>query len=250
LSASENLAERAERQGWREALSGAFSGEELDLAAHPERAAFIQLMRARDGGTVLEVGAGFGNITLELAKAGFRVVAVEPRPERARFIAVRARQESLPGQIEVLEQGLEGLGEGKRFDAIVVNEAASSDKLELARLKGLLAPGGVIYLGGRNSISWSGPVGGRSHSGYERLFARAGLRIRATYVSPRGFRNPSELVPLSEQAIRHYTRMRLEPPGASMRGRLKNASKSALASVAFWKLLAPDFVFFLEASDA
>lgn len=240
MSGFEAILRDAEKD-WRQALSGRLGSEEFELATHPERAAFIQLLRARAGGCVLEISPGWGGVTVELARAAFRVVALEPSPERARFIELRAKQEGLEQLIEVRR----GAAEDK-FDAIVSHEPASSTSV--AELGGKLAPGGVIYLGGPGRRPWSGRRG-FSHAGYVRIFSQAGLRVQASYASPRGFRNPSELVPMQEQAIRYYTRMRLEPQ-KSAKGALKNLAKQALASSWCWERFGHDFVFFLEADDA
>jgi hypothetical protein len=239
LSASEKVLERARQSGWRSALEESLSGEELERARHPERAAFMQILPIKSGSSVLELGSGWGGVTIELAKTS-KVVAFEKDAARARFIELRAGNEGVTLEAA---QGLESLKTGRRFDAIVLHEPALSADLSL--LRSALAPGGVVYAGGPGHRS-----GGGSFSRYESAFKGAGLRIQTAYASTRGFLNPSELVPFEKQAIRHYTRMRLEPPGASPIRILKNAAKSILADPAAWKLLAPAFVFILEASDA
>jgi hypothetical protein len=249
LSTFENLLQEAEKQGWRTALTRTLEGDALDRAAHPERAAFIQLLPVKPQGEILELGAGWGGITLELARSGFGVIALEKDPARSRFIAIRAKQEGMSDRIESLQ------GDripASRFDAIVLHQPASSADLPLKELRERLAPGGLLYLGGRNRLGWNRSGrgdGGLTYAEYKRRFAAAGLRIQRAYVSPRGFLNPSELVPLQTRAIRHYTRMRLEPQ-KNLRGLLKNMIKSLLARPVFWKWFGPDFVFFLEAADA
>lgn len=258
MKGSDDILALCAREGWRAALTSALEGEELERAIHPERSSFIQLMPVREGGVVLELGAAWGGITAELAKA-YRVVAVESVSRRAAFITLRAKQEGQGAAIEVLtrdwlDSGLGDLG-SRRFDGIVVHESAAALPRDcLESLRQVLAPGGLIYVGARNRLGWSGstPLGERArsltHAGYARSFAAAGLRIRETYVSPRGYLNPSELVPLQDQAITHYTRMRLEPPGFSPRRKLANQAKQAMASERFWRLFGPDFAFLLEAA--
>jgi hypothetical protein len=246
---------RAAKEGWRAALAGELRGEELDRELNPERAAFHQLMRVPDGGTVLELDAEWGGVSTELAKR-FKVVAVERVSSRARFIAERAKQEGASGSLEVttgdfLSMNLPALGE-QRFAAVICHAPALLlDEHLLLTLSGLLAPGGIVYVGAQNRLGWRGYLAsGRSYRGYANAFAAAGFRVESSYVSPRGYRNPSELVPFQGPAIRHYARMRLEPPGSSLKIWLRNRLKMFLARVWFWKWFGSDFVFLLKGPHA
>ena len=246
MSVSEGIIRAAEDRGWQEALSGALEGEEHERASHPERAAFVQLLPTPSGGRVLEIAAGWGGVTIELARASYRVRALEQDSDRARFIAIRARQEGVESLVEAAVGGFGDIS--GRFDAIVVHEPVLQAAGHLSKLRERLTSDGVIYIGGPIRRPWD--VTGATYRRYVRVFADAGLRVRAAYASPRGFLNPSELVPLRTEAIRHYTRMRIEPAGSSLAAWMKNSAKTALASPGAWKLLAPAFVYFLEARDA
>jgi hypothetical protein len=209
-------------------------------------------MEIPDGSPVLELEAGWGGVSIELAKA-FRVTAFDSDSDRARFIELRARQEGLRLDARAGDLGtndLESLAAG-HFSGVVVHRSAASLGLEsLTALRQLLAPGGLIYIGAPNRFTWSGFRGGmNTYRGYEREFAKTGLRIRTAYVSPRGYLNPSELVPFEKNAISHYTTMRLAP-AANLRSSIRNHTKTWLAKSWFWKSFGSDFVFFLEAAHA
>ncbi|MGH9353150.1 MAG: hypothetical protein ACRD2G_13490, partial [Terriglobia bacterium] len=67
------LLDRSTEAGWRFAASEALPGELLDYIASPVRAQFEQIMNIPRNGLVLDLGAGLGGISSELAKK-YRVV--------------------------------------------------------------------------------------------------------------------------------------------------------------------------------
>ena len=102
------------------------------------------LLRAR--GTVLDVGAGVGCISLILQSDGFRVTAVEMIPEAVEIMRSQGIEEPWGGRVEGMERS-------KSFDTLLLlmNGSAIAGTLAgfsslLEVLDGLLAPGGQILL--------------------------------------------------------------------------------------------------------
>ena len=93
---------------------------------------------------LVEFGSGWGNLTLDLARLGFEVTAVEIEPRFCELIAARARD--LPG-LSVVESGMLEFGAEEPFDAAVFYEAFHhcADHLAmLERLHALVRPGGRV----------------------------------------------------------------------------------------------------------
>ena len=154
--------------------------------------------------------------------------------------------------------------------------------LFLQRLRRLLKPGGMIYLAIENRIGWNELRGTADHSGlpytslmprflarwvcarsrryrsvfnvgyrtytysffgYRRLFRRAGLEIRQTFISPYGYNLPVKMIPLQQAAIRFASRM--ERPTVALRSRLRHVLVRMLGQEWFWRLTGGDFAFVL-----
>ncbi len=97
-------------------------------------------------GRVLDVGAGVGCISLILQREGFRVTAVEMRPEAVEIMRGRGIEELREGSVEGMEQS-------GSYDTLLLlmNGPAIAGTLAgftrlLGTLEGLLAPGGQILL--------------------------------------------------------------------------------------------------------
>lgn len=149
----------------------------------------------------------------------------------------------------------------------------------LSRLRDLLAPQGMIYLAIENRFGWAELRGALDHSGlpytsllprplarwvcalsphyranfnvgyrtytyshrgYARLFADAGLEMRAAWISPMGYNQPERLIPLNTAAIRFGQRQ-----GADASPR--RWAKRWLAQAGVWRRIGSDFVFLLQA---
>jgi SAM-dependent methyltransferase len=190
-----------------------------------------------------------------------------------------------PGQFDVVIVSgvLEWVG---LFD--VSKPVTDVQVLFLDSLRTLLKPGGLIYVGIENRIGWAQLRGVPDHSGVKytslvprflatwmcrwdrnyrsknntgyrtytythhgflKLFAKAGLRIRSTHISVRGYDYPTELVPLQKDAIATYTLEHMVVPGRLKRT-LINRARMAFARPWFWRNFGSDFVFVLEAGDA
>lgn len=153
----------------------------------------------------------------------------------------------------------------------------------LQRLRHLLKPGGMIYLAIENRMGWSELRGAPDHSGlpytslmprflarwvcarsqryrsafnvgyrtytytyfgYRRLFRRAGLEIKTTFVSPNGYNLPVKMIPLHQEAIAFASRM--DWPMPSLRSRLRHGLIRMLGQEWFWRWTGGDFAFVLQ----
>lgn len=167
----------AAASGWRAAIRQHLSASLQRYVADPERAAFHELLPISPGARVLDVGAGWGSIAAPLARR-FHVVALEGVPERARFIALRARQDGLHRLATVCGNVHNARLACAQFDAIVANGILEWSALFdpnlppraaqlqfLARLRELLRPGGCLYLAIENRCGWAVLRGAMDHSG-------------------------------------------------------------------------------------
>jgi SAM-dependent methyltransferase len=289
-----------EKIGWEEAIQKVAPGLHSE-ASDPVRAAFQDVLPLPAGSLILEVGAGLGATAAELAKR-HRVVALEGVREQARLIAMRSRQQGL-ADLMVLHGAVHNppLADGQ-FDAVVVasvlpwvglyDVSAPPAQVQirfLDRMRRLLRPGGLIYVGAENRFSLSSlraptdpgrldysgvvprflaywlcaraaersslrNVGTRtcthSYRGFERLFRRAGLRIDASWIAPHGHQMPAWLVPLEVRAIELYTRYRWYNPLPTRGGAFRNRLKLLCARERLWRYFGPAYAFLLKARDA
>jgi SAM-dependent methyltransferase len=68
---------------------------DLECGAYGEDLPLWRSLAASYGDPILDVGAGTGRVALDLARAGYRVVALDHDPELVRALAARARHEGL-----------------------------------------------------------------------------------------------------------------------------------------------------------
>lgn len=80
------------------------------------RATFSEALQYLGSGDALDIGAGFGNETMELLKRGFRVVATDPNPEAIAYLERVAKKNP---ELRVIQQSLPDCPQGNHFDLIV-----------------------------------------------------------------------------------------------------------------------------------
>jgi SAM-dependent methyltransferase/aminoglycoside phosphotransferase (APT) family kinase protein len=171
------LLDEASNSHWRTALEKC--APEEPVAAHlltPIRADFLHAMpwnRIRD---VLDIGAGMGFMSCDMALYADNVVALEAVPERAEFIRIRARQDRL-SVFPIIASAAALPFPPESFDLITLNGV-----LEYAGLWGegdpkrlqeellrstlrLLRPGGYLYVGIESRFGEDALRGSRDHSG-------------------------------------------------------------------------------------
>lgn len=185
------------RRNWRSAAEKVLpelAGYLLDA----RRAAFIEVLPLPPGRRLLEIGAGMGAISAELAR-DYDVVAMEGVRERAEFLALRAAQDGLERlQVICADWHLIRFAPNQ-FDGIIMNgvlewvglgDRAGSPRAAqlrfLRRAREWLAPDGVIYLAIENRFGLPAWRGSRDHSGlpFTSLLPRWAARLACAFWAP------------------------------------------------------------------
>lgn len=127
--------------------------------------------------TVLEIGPGMGLMTAPLAKFAEHVVALEAVPERALFLAKRAKQDGLDNIHPIIGSGAALPFAPESFDLIALNgvfeyiglwgegNPQTLQQRFLEKAHRLLKPGGFIYIGIETRFGLGAWLGAADHSG-------------------------------------------------------------------------------------
>jgi SAM-dependent methyltransferase len=91
---------------------------DLECGGYEEDLPLWREVAAETGGPVLDVGAGTGRVSLDLAEQGHEVVALDVSDPLLRALHRRARRRHL--DVEVLTADARALRVGRRFGAIIV----------------------------------------------------------------------------------------------------------------------------------
>jgi len=129
--------------------SGAYFPEGVtDLDAAEDAMLRLTCERAQlgDGQEILELGCGWGSLTLHMARAypGARITAVSNSRSQRAFIEARA-----PGNVRVITADMRTFEPEARFDRIVsveMFEHMRNLRLLMGRVDGWLRPGGGLFL--------------------------------------------------------------------------------------------------------
>jgi hypothetical protein len=173
----------------------------------------------------------------------------------------------------VLQGGLDDAPPGRgQFDVVVVNGlgegACSTERCTrwLQAAGALAAPRGFVFLIARNRFEWGrfrrfvrNPVRNlqlichpRAYTwwGYLRLFARAGLDVRAHWVLPHGVEMLTDLVPPNRHAVEAFLRRSLLNQAPGPWRAIMDHTVLAFARSPLWNLIGGDFGFLLVVRDA
>lgn len=140
----------------------------FDYAENYRRADFHLLLPIKKDATILDLGSGFGNVTIPLAKHHTHVVAADASFPLLEFSSLRAKSEGVENITYIQVDPLEECNlpfKPQSFDAIILNgvlEWVGPNKTELspteyqtqflAYLKTLLKEDGVLYIGIENRL--------------------------------------------------------------------------------------------------
>lgn len=151
---------------WREVIKAHYA-ESHDwlyrIICDPRRETFVRQYPVPPGSWVLDVGAGWGQYTLPLART-CHVVSVEPTPERLAFIHSVAKQEQIADKCFFIEADMLDLALPPLFDYVCCigvlewvpkfrgGEPWALQREFLERLRKVLKPGGTLLLGIENRL--------------------------------------------------------------------------------------------------
>ncbi|MBE2213411.1 MAG: class I SAM-dependent methyltransferase [Opitutaceae bacterium] len=161
------LADIETGKAWREAVGERYAQANPWLhriVTDPRRAQFFTEHAPVAGSRVLDIGAGWGQIALPLART-CQVCALEPTPDRLEFIAAAARQEHLDGRMWFVQADLLDVEFGDPFDLVTcigvlewVPKSAphlgprEAQRAFLACARRSVAPGGRLVIGIENRL--------------------------------------------------------------------------------------------------
>ncbi len=155
---------------WRAAVAEVLADRQpwlCRVVTSPLRARFLELCPPPAGARVLDIGAGWGQLTLPLAERGHAVCALEPTPERMDFIRAAAEQEGSAGRIHFVQADYLDLAMATRFDVILCigvlewvgrfsrageTDARAAQQRFLEQARRDLAPGGRLVIGIENRL--------------------------------------------------------------------------------------------------
>jgi SAM-dependent methyltransferase len=136
-----------------------------DIVLSSKRSAFLDTVRPDLGARVLDIGCGWGQLTLPVAQAGRQVVALEPVAERLAFVRAAAEQDRCAERVAFVGADYLECEFGPAFStvlAIGVLEWAGAfqDKEDpqtrqrrfLRKTRAELAPGGALVIGIENRL--------------------------------------------------------------------------------------------------
>jgi 2-polyprenyl-3-methyl-5-hydroxy-6-metoxy-1,4-benzoquinol methylase len=150
------------------------------IITDPRRAAAVLRVPLAPQSRILDVGAGWGQLSIPLAQRGHQVVALDQTPNRLRLLDAISRQEGatcdlLCGDIETAPL------RNNTFDLIILNgvlewtvrdrssdaSPATHQVAVLEHCRSLLAPGGQIFLAIENALGLKYLMGSREdHCGH------------------------------------------------------------------------------------
>jgi SAM-dependent methyltransferase len=161
------VAEVEQGRPWLDAVTNRFATANpwlCRIVTHPSRTAFFPLLPPVSISPVLDIGAGWGQISRPLARMR-PVVALEPVAERLSFIRAAAKQDHIDHQLAFVEADYFDVAFTTRFSAICAigvlewagafQSAGDPQELQrsfLRKARQELAPGGVLLLGIENRI--------------------------------------------------------------------------------------------------
>jgi 2-polyprenyl-3-methyl-5-hydroxy-6-metoxy-1,4-benzoquinol methylase len=120
---------------------------------------FIQELGLRPGAKVLELGSGYGSLTMNLALTGYDVTCVDMSRRLLDFVERRARQLDVP--VKTICGDMATVAIPGRFDAILFHESfhhCFQHQLMVSRLSDLLAPGGKVGFAAEPIVEEGNPL--------------------------------------------------------------------------------------------
>jgi len=181
------------------------------------RADFRVLLPLNKNSTILDVGCGWGSLTIPLAKFYDKVYAFDGIKERVEFVKHRIKQENLQnvdlfmsdfGEIPLPESSMDaiilnGILEWSALKSPIKNPKKAQINF-LEQMLHILKPGGCIYIGIENRFGYPYFLGHIDHSGlkYTSLFPRLIVNI---YIKIINKLQKEKIYRTSQASYRAYT---------------------------------------------
>jgi len=183
------LAAVAKERGWREAVIQVYGADSamLRYVDSKERELFLSLLPVDETSDVLEVGIGFGQFTVPLARRAHQVYALEVRLQQAIFSKLRCQQEGVSNvlmacggddcklpypdasmDIVVLNLVFEWCG-----SRLLDSPGETGQRILLREVARVLKPGGTMYLATKNRYALRLLLGGPDEHAHEMPFGFA-----------------------------------------------------------------------------
>jgi SAM-dependent methyltransferase len=205
----EAMIDLAREEGWRNALEEFTKGGKefvKDLVLDDRRGNFASLLKLTGKERVLDLGCGFGGVSLQLAQKVKEVFSLDASFHRVSFLNVAARQEKLTNIFPASHEDVINLPyPDEYFDLISLIGVFEYFPLSypqystrqvhaecLRELNRVLKPGGVLYLGTKNRFGWQYLAGAADHNGIR--FGPVLPRFLADTVSRATRRRPYRII--------------------------------------------------------
>ncbi len=176
------IAEIQNNRPWRDVVAERYAQSNpwlYQVITSPARDLFLRQHPPATGSQVLDVGAGWGQTALPLARQGTSTVtALEPTPERLAFIQAAAAQERTTGQMHFVQADFQDIVFEPVFDLVccigvlewvpkfMPGEPRTVQLDFLRHIRSALRPGGRCYLGIENRLGLKYLLGARDdHTG-------------------------------------------------------------------------------------
>jgi SAM-dependent methyltransferase len=161
----------AEEKGWQWSLENIVMPKNPAVAGlilDDRRSRFLDLLQLPKNGVALDIGCGYGGISLQLARRCAQVFALDNGLERLGFLATIARQEGIPNVCAIHHEDITSLpfADGS-LDLIVLvgvfeylplaypeQSIEQVQRRVLAELYRALRIGGHLYIGTKNRFGW------------------------------------------------------------------------------------------------
>ncbi len=171
------------KKNWREVVEENLSKDYQSIIKYIDddsRADFRVLLPIGKKSTILDVGCGWGSLTIPLAKFYDKVLAFDGIEERVEFVNHRIRQEGLQNvqlftadfnEIPLPEASVDAVIINGILEWVAVNSSIDNPKEAqcdfLKKIFKILKPGGCIYIGIENRIGYPYFFGMIDHSGFK-----------------------------------------------------------------------------------
>ena len=168
--------------GWRTAIDRYVTPKRSfvrDLILDERRSNFTSLFELTGAEKVLDLGCGFGGISLQLSRVVEEVVSIDASYHRAAFLNIARRQEKIENIYPACHNEILNLPiEDNYFDVVALVGVFEylpatlpeypidrAHELCLAEVCRVLKPGGALYLATKNRFGWHFLMGATDHNG-------------------------------------------------------------------------------------